>query len=356
MKPVKVTLIEGDGIGKEVSHSARRVLEATGFPLSFEVFEAGKGTLERTGELIPAALIDSLKRTRLALKGPLTTPVGEGFASVNVALRRQFDLYANIRPIRNPEGTIDLVVFRENTEGLYGGGERILSPDRVEAVKLVTRQASKRILVKAFEAAEARGGSKVTVVHKANILKASDGLFLRIARETAAEYGLPLEEMIVDNMAMQMVMRPGDFGVIVTMNLYGDILSDLGAGLVGGLGLIPSGNIGDEMAIFEAVHGSAPDIAGQGIANPVAMVRSGALLLRHVKAFEAAKALEEAVDRVLRDRRVRTPDLGGDSTTLAMEKAIIEAMKEGLNSEEPSISESVDGACGNDQPDQSGVL
>ncbi len=329
MKTYRITLIEGDGIGKEVAHSARRVLEATGLSLAFETFEAGGETLKKTGELIPGALIESLDRTRLALKGPITTPVGGGFTSVNVALRKRFDLYANIRPIRNVPGDIDMIIFRENTEGLYGGVERIVSPDRVEAVKVVTRKASKRILFKAFESARILKKSKVTVVHKANILKYSDGLFLKIARETAGDFGIPLEEVIVDNMCLQMVMRPQAFGIIVTMNLYGDILSDLGAGLVGGLGLVPSGNIGDEGAIFEAVHGSAPDIAGRGIANPVAMIRSGALLLRHVGEEEKAGAIEKAVNRILARGRVRTPDLGGRDTTLAMEKAIIAAMKEG---------------------------
>ena len=266
------------------------------------------------------------------MKGPITTPIGSGFRSVNVALRKKYDLYANIRPIKSMKGIesryedVDMTIFRENTEGLYIGIERVVDEDCVEAVKKITRSASKKLLKKAFEYAKENGYGKLTVAHKANILKLADGLFLEVAREMAKGYDLRLEEVIIDNMCMQMVMNPAQFGVIATMNLYGDILSDLGSGLVGGLGMIPGANIGDETAIFEAVHGSAPDIAGKGLANPIALTLSGAMMLRHIGEPDAAEKIEKAVSKVIEEGKVRTADLGGNASTEDMKNEIISKM------------------------------
>jgi len=293
---------------------------------------AGKKVFEETGSLIPDSVFRSIEKNRVVLKGPITTPIGSGFRSVNVALRKKYDLYANIRPVKSMKGLesryedVDMMIFRENTEGLYIGIERVVDEDCVEAVKKITRSASEKLLKKAFEYAKENGYGKLTVAHKANILKLADGLFLEVAREMAKGYDLRLEEVIIDNMCMQMVMNPAQFGVIATMNLYGDILSDLGSGLVGGLGMIPGANIGDETAIFEAVHGSAPDIAGKGLANPIALTLSGAMMLRHIGEPDAAEKIEKAVSKVIEEGKVRTADLGGNASTEDMKNEIISKM------------------------------
>lgn len=332
MTEYKVTLIPGDGIGPEVAAAAVEIIEATGVSIEWDRVNAGKRIFEETGNLIPDSVYESIERNKVVLKGPITTPVGSGFRSVNVALRQRYNLYANIRPIRSMEGLksrysdVDMIIFRENTEGLYIGIERKVGEGRMEAIKVVTKEASQRILNSAFEYAVKNGHEKVTVAHKANILKMADGLFLQTARDTAKVYGLPLEEVIIDNMCMQMVMNPGQFKVIVTMNLYGDILSDLGAGLVGGLGMIPGANVGDEIAIFEAVHGSAPDIAGKNLANPIALTLSGAMMLRHIGEPAAAESVEKAVAAVIAEGIVKTGDLGGTASTEDMKEAIISKM------------------------------
>ena len=331
MKEYRVTLIPGDGIGPEVSKAAVEIVKATGVTINWEEVNAGQKVFEACGVLVPDEVYESIEKNKVVLKGPITTPIGSGFRSINVALRKKYDLYTNIRPIANGwEGEkkpIDMVIFRENTEGLYIGLEHKISEDHIIAVKKVSRKGSERILRKAFEYAQLNDIDKVTVVHKANILKLADGFFLKVARELSDEYKIAIDEIIVDNMCMQMVMNPSQFKVIVTMNLYGDILSDLGAGLVGGLGLIPGANMGDDIAIFEAVHGSAPDIAGKGFANPIAITKSAAMMLRHLKEFEAAKNIEEAIDKVLFKGEVKTRDLGGTATTQEMKDAIIKEIK-----------------------------
>ncbi len=329
MKIYEITLVPGDGIGPEVSQAAVEIIEATGVRILWEEVNAGKKVFEETGSLIPDSVFKSIEKNRVVLKGPITTPIGSGFRSVNVALRKKYDLYANIRPVKSMKGLgsryedVDMTIFRENTEGLYIGIERVVDEDCVEAVKKITRSASTKLLKKAFEYAKENGYDKLTVAHKANILKLADGLFLEVAREMAKGYDLRLEEVIIDNMCMQMVMKPAQFGVIATMNLYGDILSDLGSGLVGGLGMIPGANIGDDTAIFEAVHGSAPDIAGKGLANPIALTLSGAMMLRHIGEADAAEKIEKAVSKVIEEGKVRTADLGGNASTEDMKNEII---------------------------------
>ena len=332
MKIHEITLIPGDGIGPEVAAAAVDIIQASGAKILWEKVNAGKKVFEETGNLVPDSVYKSIEKNKLVLKGPITTPIGSGFRSINVALRKKYDLYANIRPIKSMKGLesryedVDLIIFRENTEGLYIGIERVLDDECVEAVKKVTRTASKKILKRAFEYAEKNGYKKLTLAHKANILKLSDGLFLETARQMSKGYDVNLEEIIIDNMCMQMVMNPKQFGVIVTMNLYGDILSDLGAGLVGGLGMIPGGNVGEEIAIFEAVHGSAPDIAGKGLANPIALTLSGAMMLRHIGETEAAAKIEKAILKVIEEGKIRTADLGGKASTEDMKNAIISKM------------------------------
>ena len=332
MKIHEITLIPGDGIGPEVAAAAVDIIEASGAKILWEKVNAGKKVFEETGNLVPDSVYKSIEKNKVVLKGPITTPIGSGFRSINVALRKKYDLYANIRPIKSMKGLesrdedVDLIIFRENTEGLYIGIERVLDDECVEAVKKVTRTASKKILKRAFEYAEKNGYKKLTLAHKANILKLSDGLFLETARQMSKGYDVNLEEIIIDNMCMQMVMNPKQFGVIVTMNLYGDILSDLGAGLVGGLGMIPGGNVGEEIAIFEAVHGSAPDIAGKGLANPIALTLSGAMMLRHIGETEAAAKIEKAILKVIEEGKIRTADLGGKASTEDMKNAIISKM------------------------------
>ena len=331
--PHTITLIPGDGIGPEVSSAVVRIIEATGVDIKWETHYAGAQALEKFGSTLPEELLESIKRNRVALKGPITTPVGKGFTSVNVGLRKALDLYANVRPVRAlpnvparyPE--LDLVIVRENTESLYAGLEHVVVPGVVESLKIITEKASTRIARYAFEFSRREGRKKVTCVHKANIMKLSDGLFLECFRKVAADYPeVAAEDKIVDNACMQLVMRPEQFDVMLLENLYGDIVSDLCAGLVGGLGLVPGANIGELGAVFEAVHGSAPDIAGQGIANPTALLQSGILMLRHLGERDAADRVEKAMLKVYRDGQVRTRDVGGTSRTDEFAQAVIQAM------------------------------
>lgn len=325
-----VTLILGDGIGPEVVKAAKKVIDATGVNIQWDEFIAGQAALEAHGTLIPDELYESLEKNKVALKGPITTPIGYGFRSVNVHLRKKYNLFANIRPIQSLEGIetkydhLDFVIFRENTEGLYCGIEEEISDTEVHAIKKVTQQASTDIVEAAFQYAKDHQLTQVTVAHKANILKKADGLFLSTARTVAQQFeGITLDEKIIDNMAMQLVLNPENFEVIVTTNLYGDILSDLSAGLIGGLGLVPSGNIGKEMAIFEAVHGSAPDIANQNLANPTALIRSGIMLLEYLQEFDAAEAIEAALKAFYLEEENLTKDLGGTLTTDAFVDQLI---------------------------------
>jgi isocitrate dehydrogenase (NAD+) len=327
-----ITVIRGDGIGPEIMDATLHVLDAMQLGLQYEFADAGMVALEKHGELLPAATMDSIRRNRIALKSPLTTPVGGGFSSINVELRKRFDLYANVRPAKSfpntksrfPSG-VDLVTVRENTEGAYIGEGQALSEDGEVATltQKITRRGSERIVRYAFDLARKTGRRKVTVVHKANILKSTSGLFLKTAREVAQQYpDIECNEMIVDNTCMQLVMRPEQFDVIVTTNLFGDIISDLCAGLVGGLGLAPGANIGTEAAIFEAVHGSAPDIAGQGIANPCALLLGAGQMLDHLGMADQGNRLRGAIIATLEARDTLTPDLGGSGTTLTFAKAI----------------------------------
>lgn len=330
-----VTLIPGDGIGPEITEQARRVLEATGVKFEWVEQVAGMAAVDRAGDPLPDATLESIRRTRLALKGPLTTPVGGGYRSVNVALRKEFELYANVRPTRSFTGIgrfqgVDLVLVRENVEGLYVGVEHFVrvgnDPRAVaESMAIVTRHGCERIIRYAFDYAVKHGRKKVTVVHKANILKMVSGLFLEVGRAVAAEFEgrVACNDLIIDNAAMQMVLRPEQFDVLVTTNMFGDILSDLAAGLVGGLGLAPGGNIGTGAAIFEAVHGSAPDIAGKGIANPSALILAGAMMLDHLGEVRAGTAVRAAVGRVVEQDAVRTRDLGGTASTREFGDAVV---------------------------------
>ena len=322
-----IVQIAGDGIGPEVSKATRQIVEATGVKIQWVLAEAGAHVLEKTGELVAESTYQAIATHGVALKGPITTPIGTDFRSVNVALRQKYNLFANIRPIRSLDArtpAIVFVIFRENTEDLYAGREIKVSDDEIHAIKVITRGASTRIAKAAFDYARANGRKTVTAVHKANIMKLADGLFLEAFRAVAASYPeIATSEVIVDNMCMQLVMRPEAYDVIVTENLYGDILSDLGAGLIGGLGLVPSANIGKDCAIFEAVHGSAPDIAGKGMANPIALTLSAALMLDHLGEHDAATAIRESVEKVMLDRTVLTPDLGGKGNTDTLTRAII---------------------------------
>ncbi|MGY0559178.1 MULTISPECIES: isocitrate dehydrogenase [unclassified Luteimonas] len=329
----KITVIRGDGIGPEIMDATLFVLDAMDLGLSYEEADAGLAAMEKHGELLPAATLESIQRNKVALKSPLTTPVGEGFSSINVALRRHFDLYANVRPAKSYPNTlarfpgeVDLITVRENTEGAYiGEGQQITEDGETATLtSKVTRKGSDRIVRYAFELARSTGRKKVTVVHKANILKTTSGLFLKVAREVAAEYpDIECSEMIVDNACMQLVMRPEQFDVIVTTNLFGDIVSDLCAGLIGGLGLTPGANIGHEVAIFEAVHGTAPDIAGQGKANPGALLLGAAQMLDHLGMPDQAERLRQAMVATLQAKDSLTADLGGTGTTMGYAKAIV---------------------------------
>ena len=327
-----IVVIRGDGIGPEIMDATLRVLDSLKLGLAYEFVDAGLVAQEKHGELLPQATLDAIARLRIALKGPLMTPVGGGFSSLNVELRKRFDLYANVRPAISfpntkshyPSG-VDLITVRENTEGAYIGEGQQLSADGETATltQKVTRRGSERIVRYAFDLARNVGRRKVTVVHKANILKSTSGLFLKVAREVAAQYpDIECNEMIVDNCCMQLVMRPEQFDVLVTTNLFGDIISDLCAGLVGGLGLAPGANIGTEAAIFEAVHGSAPDIAGKGIANPVALLLGAVQMLEHLGRNAEAVRLRAAIVATMQERDHLTPDLGGTGTTSSFAEAI----------------------------------
>ncbi|MDQ5987581.1 MAG: Isocitrate dehydrogenase [NADP] [Syntrophus sp. SKADARSKE-3] len=328
----RITLIPGDGIGPEVSAAVLRVIDAAGVKIEWERFDIG-GSMEPSGATLPEDVITSIRRNGVALKGPVTTPIGTGFESVNVRLRKTLDLYANLRPVRNLPGVIsrfqdvDLIIVRENTEDLYAGLELEIVPGVVESLKIITEKASTRIAIFAFTYAKALGRRKVTVVHKANIMKKSDGLFLDCFRRVSPEYPtIEHEEMLVDNLCMQLVMNPERFDVLVTENLYGDIISDLAAGLVGGLGFAPSANLSEKAAVFEAVHGSAPDIAGKNLANPTALLISAIMMLRHIGERSAASRIEGALNKVLAGREKTTADIGGKASTTEFTDAVIAAL------------------------------
>ena len=329
----KATLIPGDGIGPEVVGAAIRILDASGVKFEWERFSVGADAFEKSGEYIPKELVESIERTRLALKGPVGTPVGHGFSSVNVALRKKFELFANFRPVKSLPGletkfpNIDLIIFRENTEGLYSGIEHEVVPGVVESLKIITEKASTRVSKHAFAYARKMGRKKIHVIHKANIMKMSDGLFLRCSREVSKDYPeITYAEHIVDNACMQLVMNPYQYDILLMENLYGDILSDLCAGLVGGLGLVPGANIGLDCALFEAVHGSAPDIAGKNMANPTAVIRSTLLMLDYLGENKAAAQIQAALEKVYTEKKTLTRDVGGTAGTSEFTDAVIAAM------------------------------
>jgi isocitrate dehydrogenase (NAD+) len=329
MSRYTVTLIPGDGIGPEVSAAAVRVLSATGVEFDWQTEVAGASAVGEHGSALPPRVLESIRHNKIALKGPTETPVGTGHRSVNVALRKELDLFANLRPLRTLPGVktryedVDVVVVRENTEDLYSGLEHVVVPGVVESLKIITERASTRIALFAFEYALTHGRKRVTAVHKANIMKLSDGLFLDCCRNVAREYSqIEYDEIIVDNACMQLVLDPTRFDTLLLENLYGDIVSDLCAGFVGGLGLAPGANIGDEEAVFEAVHGSAPDIAGKNLANPVALILSSAMMLEHLGEMEAAGRVRQAVNAVLQDGQTLTRDLGGTAGTTEIAEAI----------------------------------
>jgi isocitrate dehydrogenase (NAD+) len=328
-----LTLVAGDGIGPEVTAAVLQILKASGVSIDWDAHDAGLLAVQRTGQPLPDALIESIRRTRVALKGPVTTPIGEGFTSVNVGLRKALDLYANLRPVWNLPGApakfegVDLVIVRENTEDLYAGLEHTIVPGVVESLKIITERASTRIGRFAFEHARRHGRKKVTAIHKANIMKLSDGLFLDSIRRVAREFSdIGYDEKIIDAACMHLVMNPGQFDVLVLPNLYGDIVSDLCAGLVGGLGVVGAANLGTEIAVFEAVHGSAPDIAGQNVANPTALLLSAVLMLRHLDEGAAADRIVTALARVMTGGAVRTRDVGGTASTTEFADAVCRAM------------------------------
>ncbi|MEM6764305.1 MAG: isocitrate/isopropylmalate family dehydrogenase [Bacteroidota bacterium] len=330
-----VTLIPGDGIGPEITEAVLHILDAAGAEIEFEEQQAGLTALRESGDLIPPLLVESIKKNRIALKGPLTTPVGEGFRSINVTLRQMFDLYQNVRPCKSIPGLnskfsdVDLVLFRENTEGLYSGFEIYDEKNQIaDAIARITREGSERIIRAAFEYARTQKRKKVTIIHKANIMKRSSGLFLKVGMEVAEGFpDIKVEERIIDNMSMQLVMYPERYDVMVTTNLFGDILSDLAAGLIGGLGLVPGANLGKDIAIFEAVHGSAPDIAGQNKANPSAFLQSAIMMLRYLNQQETADRIEKALFTILADQEKRTADLGGKSNTQEFSSYVIDALE-----------------------------
>jgi isocitrate dehydrogenase (NAD+) len=329
----QITLLPGDGIGPEVTDATVRLVEATGVQVQWDTQLAGMAAVEAGKGTLPDETLASIRKNRIALKGPITTPVGKGFRSVNVGLRKSLDLYASVRPVKTMPGVhtrhenVDLIVFRENTEGLYAGREHEVVPGVVEALKIMTRHASERLARYAFEHARWTGRHRITVCHKAGIMKLSDGLFLDACRSVAKDYPfIEMDDMTIDRVAMELVLDPTGFDVLVMENLYGDILSDLCAGLVGGLGVVPGANIGEHGAVFEAVHGSAPDIAGKNKANPTALMLSAAMMLRHIGERVAARRMEVAIERVLSAGQVRTGDLGGKATTTEYTEAVIAAM------------------------------
>lgn len=335
--PHHITLIPGDGIGPEVTDAVLRILASSGVAIEWDRHDAGLLAVEKTGSTLPTSLLDSVRQHKVALKGPVTTPIGEGFTSVNVGLRKALDLYANVRPVINLPGVtsrfqnVDLIIVRENTEDLYAGLEHVVVPGVVESLKIITARASTRIAEFAFAHARTHGRKKVTAIHKANIMKLGDGLFLESVRQVAKAYpDILYDEKIVDATCMHLVMRPEQFDVLVMPNLYGDIISDLCAGLVGGLGLVPGANIGMDIAVFEAVHGTAPDIAGKDIANPTALLLSALLMLDHIGEAHAARRIRQALAAVLETTTVRTRDLGGSASTTAFADEVIKKLESGL--------------------------
>ena len=325
----KITIIPGDGIGPEIMAQVLRILQKSKAPLDFEEAHAGTIALEKTGELLPDSTLAAIESTKIALKSPITTPVGKGFKSLNVSLRQTFDLYANVRPVRNLTGApcryenIDLIIVRENTEDLYAGIERMVDDDTAESIKRITRKGSQRIAQYAFDLAVREKRKKVYAAHKANIMKMSDGLFLKTCQDVSKDYDIEFGDVIIDACCMQLVRWPESFDVIVTENLYGDILSDLCAGLVGGLGIVPGANIGKDIAIFEAVHGSAPDIAGQNLANPTALLQSAVMMLNHLGHDGIAENIMNALYETLKTEKSRTRDLGGSASTQEFTDALI---------------------------------
>ena len=331
----QITLIPGDGIGPEVAEATVRAVESTGVPVEWDRVQAGLNALTEHGQLLPDDVLASLEATRVGLKGPTATPIAGGHQSINVALRKKLGLYTNFRPVRMLPGlktrfqdlNLDMAIFRENTEDLYSGLEHEVIPGVVESLKIITQHASLRIARAAFEYARREGRKKVTAIHKANIMKMSDGLFLKCCREVSAQFAqVQYNELIVDNACMQLVIRPETFDLLVLPNLYGDIISDLAAGLVGGLGIVPGANIGDHHAIFEAVHGTAPDIAGKGLANPTALMQSAVLMLAHLGEREASRRLQGAIERVYAEAKHLTGDVGGKATTAEFTDAVIGAL------------------------------
>ena len=332
----RVTLIPGEGIGPEVAAATRRVIDAAGVQIDWEELEAREDSSSPAGQGVNQAAVESVRRNRIALKGPTGTAIAGGAPSVNVALRKKLDLYANLRPVKNLPGVksrfenVDIVLVRENTEDLYSGLEHEVVPGVVESLKIITEKASTRIARFAFEYAKSNGRKKIHAIHKANIMKLGDGLFLKSLRVVARDYPqIEYQELIVDNACMQMVLDPQQFDMLLLPNLYGDVMSDLAAGLVGGLGVVPSGNIGDECAMFEAVHGTAPDIAGKGLANPTALLMSGIMMLKHVGERSAAQRIEAALEKVYRQGKHVTRDLGGTATTKEFTEAVIDALSVG---------------------------
>ncbi len=326
-------MIPGDGIGPEVVDSVVRVIDAAGVKIEWEKVEAGAHALEKYGTVLPENVIESVKRNGVALKGPVGTPVGEGFRSVSVKLRKDLNLFANLRPIKSLKGikskydNVDIIVVRENTEGLYSGIEHEVVPGVVESLKIITEKASTRIAQYAFQYAEAKHRKKITAIHKANIMKLSDGLFLDCARKVSLDYPqIQYDEMIVDNACMQLILNPHQFDVLLLENLYGDIISDLCAGLIGGLGVAPGANIGDRIAVFEAIHGNAPDIAGKNIANPIALILSSVLMLEYIGENDAAERISTAVHKIVMKGERLTPDLGGVGTTTELTERIIKEL------------------------------
>ncbi|ADT70578.1 MAG: isocitrate dehydrogenase (NAD+) [Pseudoalteromonas tetraodonis] len=330
-----ITVIKGDGIGPSIIDSALEILKAAGCDFDYEFVDAGLAALEKTGELLPQETIDTIAKNKITLKGPLTTPVGEGFTSINVTLRKQFGLYANVRPVKSFAGTkaryddIDIITVRENTQGMYSGAGQVVSADgnEAEAMSVITREGAEKIVTFAYELAVREGRKKVTAVHKANILKSTSGLFLKVAREVAERYPeIESTEMIVDATCMKLVMTPEEFDVIVTTNLFGDILSDLCAGLVGGLGMAPGANIGEDAAIFEAVHGSAPDIAGKNLANPTSVILASIQMLEHLNMGDTAERIRSAVADVIKSGDRTTRDLGGSHGTTDFTQSVIDRL------------------------------
>ncbi|MDS0525419.1 isocitrate/isopropylmalate family dehydrogenase [Clostridium sp. SHJSY1] len=331
----KITLIPGDGIGPEVANATKRLIEASGVKIDWDIQEAGENMIKEYGTPLPEAVKESIRNNKIAIKGPITTPVGTGFRSVNVALRKEFDLYANVRPAKTYKGipsryeNVDIIIVRENTEDLYAGVEHMIGEDAAESIKIFTRKGCERIIRYAFDFARREGRKKVTAVHKANIMKCTDGMYLNIAREISKEYpDIEFEDMIVDAMCMNLVQTPENYDVLVLPNLYGDIVSDLCAGLVGGLGVAPGVNMGKDIAIFEAVHGSAPTIAGKNLANPTAMMLSGVQMLRYLGETEAADKIEKAISKVLAEGISVTHDLGGKLGTSEYTDKIIETLSQ----------------------------